>query len=50
MLVGEEADAGTIKIGETVELSYVDQSRDSLDPDKTVWRSPAASSTSRSAP
>src|SRR5688572_1346289 len=38
MLVGEEeADAGTIKIGETVELSYVDQSRDSLDPDKTVY-------------
>jgi sulfate-transporting ATPase len=38
MLVGEEqADAGSIKIGETVELSYVDQSRDSLDPDKTVY-------------
>jgi energy-dependent translational throttle protein EttA len=38
MLVGEEpADAGAIKIGETVELSYVDQSRDSLDGDKTVY-------------
>ena len=38
MLVGEEQpDAGAIKIGETVQLSYVDQSRDSLDPDKTVY-------------
>ena len=39
MLVGEEtADAGSIEIGETVKLSYVDQSRDSLDADKTVFQ------------
>jgi len=38
MLVGEEKpDAGTLKVGDTVKLSYVDQSRDSLDPDKSVW-------------
>ncbi len=38
MLVGEEtADAGTITIGDTVQLSYVDQGRDALDPDKTVY-------------
>ncbi len=38
MLMGQEApDAGTIKIGDTVELSYVDQSRDALDADKTVY-------------
>jgi ATPase subunit of ABC transporter with duplicated ATPase domains len=38
MLVGEEKpDAGTLKLGETVDLAYVDQSRDALDPDKTVW-------------
>ena len=37
MITGElEPDAGTIKIGETVQLAYVDQNR-SLDPDKTVW-------------
>ena len=37
MLTGdEEPDAGTLTIGETVELGYVDQSRE-LDPDKTVW-------------
>ncbi|MBA3582032.1 MAG: energy-dependent translational throttle protein EttA [Gammaproteobacteria bacterium] len=33
----EQADSGTITIGETVELAYVDQSRDSLNNDKTVW-------------
>jgi ATP-binding cassette ChvD family protein len=33
----EEPDAGTIKIGETVKLSYVDQNRAGLDPRKTVW-------------
>ena len=33
----EEADAGTIRLGETVQVSSVDQSRDSLDDDKTVW-------------
>src|SRR3954465_967183 len=39
MLVGQEApDAGSIEIGDTVQLSYVDQSRDSLDGDKTVFQ------------
>ncbi len=33
----EQPDAGSIKIGDTVLLSYVDQSRDNLDPDKTVY-------------
>jgi ATP-binding cassette ChvD family protein len=33
----ERPDAGTIKIGETVKLSYVDQNRAGLDPRKTVW-------------
>jgi len=33
----EQPDAGVIRIGETVKLSYVDQSRDALDPNKTVW-------------
>ena len=38
MLTGQEQpDSGTIRIGETVRLAYVDQSRDSLDPNKTVW-------------
>ena len=38
MIMGEEKpDAGTLRIGETVVLSYVDQSRDALDPDKTVY-------------
>jgi len=38
MLTGnEEPDEGTIVIGDTVKMSYVDQSRDSLDPDKNVW-------------
>ena len=38
MLVGQEQpDAGSLKVGETVKLGYVDQSRDSLAPDKTVW-------------
>src|SRR3954471_6782847 len=38
MLVGEEKpDSGTLKLGDTVDLAYVDQSRDALDPDKTVW-------------
>lgn len=39
MIMGtEKPDAGTLKIGETVLLSYVDQSRDSLDPKKTVYQ------------
>ncbi len=38
MLTGEEApDDGSIRIGDTVTLGYVDQSRDALDPDKNVW-------------
>ncbi|QUD86143.1 energy-dependent translational throttle protein EttA [Phenylobacterium montanum] len=34
----EKPDAGSIKLGETVKLAYVDQSRDALDPNKTVWQ------------
>jgi sulfate-transporting ATPase len=38
MITGQEQpDSGTLRIGETVKLGYVDQSRDSLDPNKTVW-------------
>ncbi len=38
LIVGQEKpDSGSIKIGETVQLAYIDQSRESLDPDKTVW-------------
>ncbi len=38
MITGEEQpDSGTLELGETVELAYVDQSRDALEPDKTVW-------------
>jgi sulfate-transporting ATPase len=38
MLVGEESpDAGGIQLGESVELAYVDQSRDALAADKSVW-------------
>jgi ATP-binding cassette ChvD family protein len=38
MIVGEEkTDAGELRLGETVKLSYVDQSRDALDPDKSIW-------------
>ncbi|CAG1010383.1 partial Energy-dependent translational throttle protein EttA, partial [Rhizobiaceae bacterium] len=38
MITGQETpDAGAIRIGETVKLGYVDQSRDHLNPDKTVW-------------
>jgi len=33
----EQPDQGTVKVGETVKLSYVDQSRDALDPNKTIW-------------
>jgi len=33
----EKPDAGTLRLGETVQLGYVDQSRDSLKSDKTVW-------------
>src|SRR5215212_5239258 len=38
MIVGEEpADAGSLSLGDSVELAYVDQSRDALDAEKTVW-------------
>nr|WP_097653255.1 energy-dependent translational throttle protein EttA [Candidatus Chloroploca asiatica] len=38
MVVGnEQPDSGTLTIGSTVKLGYVDQSRDTLNPDKTVW-------------
>lgn len=37
MTQNEETDTGTMRIGETVQLSYVDQSRDALEGDKTVW-------------
>jgi ATP-binding cassette ChvD family protein len=38
MITGQEqSDAGALRLGDTVELAYVDQSRDALDPDKTVW-------------
>ena len=39
MITGQERpDTGTIKIGETVKLGYVDQSRDALDPNRTIWQ------------
>jgi ATP-binding cassette ChvD family protein len=38
MITGQEQpDAGTLRVGDTVKLAYVDQSREALDPDKTVW-------------
>jgi energy-dependent translational throttle protein EttA len=38
MITGQEApDSGTIRIGDTVKIAYVDQSRDHLYPDKTIW-------------
>jgi ATP-binding cassette ChvD family protein len=38
MIVGQEApDAGTLRVGETVKIAYVDQNRDALDADKTVF-------------
>jgi ATP-binding cassette ChvD family protein len=39
MIVGQEkADAGELRLGKTVKLAYVDQSRDALDAKKTVWQ------------
>jgi ATP-binding cassette ChvD family protein len=39
MIVGKEKpDAGELRLGETVKLAYVDQSRDALDPKKSVWQ------------
>lgn len=38
MITGQEQpDTGTIRLGETVSLAYVDQSRSALDPQKTIW-------------
>jgi sulfate-transporting ATPase len=38
MITGQERpDSGTFRTGETVKLAYVDQSRDDLDPNKTIW-------------
>ncbi len=38
MIVGQEKpDRGTLRVGDTVKLAYVDQSRDALDPKKSVW-------------
>nr|WP_320147658.1 energy-dependent translational throttle protein EttA [uncultured Anaeromusa sp.] len=38
MITGQEKpDSGTLKVGETVKLAYVDQNRDSLEPEKTVY-------------
>ncbi len=33
----EQPDTGTLKVGDTAKLAYVDQERDTLDPDKTIW-------------
>ncbi|BCL60710.1 energy-dependent translational throttle protein EttA [Desulfomarina profundi] len=39
MITGEETpDSGTIRIGETVKLAYADQSRDTLDPESSIWQ------------
>src|SRR5487761_808522 len=46
MIVGEEKpDEGTIRIGETVTISYVDQSRGRIDPKKNVWEAISAGET-----
>ena len=38
MITGQEKpDSGNIKVGSTVKLSYVDQSRDALNPEKSIW-------------
>lgn len=38
MIIGEDTpDEGSIRLGDTVKLGYVDQSRDSLDPESTIW-------------
>jgi ATPase subunit of ABC transporter with duplicated ATPase domains len=38
MIIGEDTpDEGTIRLGDTVKLGYVDQNRDSLDPEATIW-------------
>jgi ATPase subunit of ABC transporter with duplicated ATPase domains len=43
MIIGEEKpDAGALRLGETVKLAYVDQTREALDPEQTVWESISA--------
>ena len=43
MITGQEKpDSGTLRVGETVELAYVDQSRDDLKPNDTVWQAISA--------
>jgi len=38
MIIGQEKpEAGSVRVGDSVQLAYVDQSRDALDPAKTVW-------------
>ncbi len=38
MIAGEEVpDSGTLRVGDSVDLAYVDQSREALEPDRTVW-------------
>jgi len=38
MITGQESpNSGSIRVGETVQIAYVDQSRDALDPDKNIW-------------
>ncbi len=38
MITGDEQpDSGTLRVGDTVDLAYVDQSRDALDPEKSIW-------------
>jgi ATP-binding cassette ChvD family protein len=38
LIIGaEQPDGGTLRLGETVQIGYVDQSRDALNPNKTVW-------------
>ena len=46
MLTGQETpDGGELRVGETVEFAYVDQNRDTLDPDHMVWRRSATGAT-----
>jgi ABC-type Fe3+-hydroxamate transport system substrate-binding protein len=46
MIAGEESpDAGELRVGETVELAYVDQARGDLDPESTVWKEISAATT-----
>lgn len=49
MITGQEQpDDGSIRIGDSVQLAYVDQSRDALDANKTVWEEISAATTSSS--